>query len=77
MGGANSHLALMPGLPSKQRRAAITQALSRKFDKRKKLSKTLKRIIHYNSKHPNKDQCKQFRELLSAWSTVELSRLGE
>ncbi|XP_067941672.1 BTB/POZ domain-containing protein 7-like [Watersipora subatra] len=77
MGGTGSHVPPLPHLPSKIRKAAITQALGRKFDKHKRLSRTLKRIIHYNSKHPNKDQCKLFRELVSTWTTVELSRLVE
>ena len=77
MGGAGSHVPPLPSLPSKIKKATITQALSRKLDKRKRISRTFKRIIHYNSKHPNRDQCKLFKDLVSSWTTVELSRLGE
>lgn len=77
MGAAGSHAHFLPSLPSKQRRMAISQALSRKLEKRKKISKTLKKIMRHNTKHANKDQCKSFKAFLSSWTTIELSRLGK
>jgi len=76
MGGANSHVPLLPNLPSKIRKAAITQAIGRRLDKRKRLSRTLKRIIHYNSKHPNKDQRWNCLDLVSIYVLYNIPYLS-